>query len=336
MPRHSGATSAFTLIELLVVIAIIAILAAMLLPVLNNAKAKAQAIQCLNQYKQLQLCYEMYFEDNNNSLPLNFVNNPPQNWVAGHAQGDVNTVNIRNAVIFPYNQQVKIYACPANNYLFQVGADPSVPGPYISDSGHILSVGTQIPQTRTCSIEYSMGGNGASSATGPWTEGPRDNAPAAWPSYSKANQVPSPSQKLVFCEESEYTLDDGEFGNFPLFGGTVVATYFWNMPCNRHSHGSNWSFLDGHCEYHKWRGPIVNQPQYQPLSGSSGTGADVSSVASDPDLDLSLIFFPFTAWLFPGGYGYWGPAAATRGQSSELSTVGIPGSGMGVPPVPAP
>ncbi|HET6454958.1 MAG TPA: prepilin-type N-terminal cleavage/methylation domain-containing protein [Armatimonadota bacterium] len=63
----------FTLIELLVVITIIAVLAAILFPVFLMARAKARAVNCMNNLKQLTGFFAMYMSDWGGTFPTTAI-----------------------------------------------------------------------------------------------------------------------------------------------------------------------------------------------------------------------------------------------------------------------
>jgi prepilin-type N-terminal cleavage/methylation domain-containing protein/prepilin-type processing-associated H-X9-DG protein len=277
---------AFTLIELLVVIAIIAILAALLLPALAAAKEKAQGIQCVSNMKQMQLCWEMYCDDNHGEISPNgypatpFSGRGTNSWITGNAQVDTTPQNIAAGLLYQYNKSAKIYACPANQRQITVGPQDVTYWLSHGQPGVVAGTTTE-PQTRNCSIVIDCGGfsaNNPDSNPGGLVNISYAGGTAKFYSLAKVSQIkdPPPAQKIVFVDENEIGVDDGDFAIYPRGSGTIA---WWNLPGCRHDNGCTFSFADGHAELWHWHGSATvkyrKSPQGAPANGSAADESDL-------------------------------------------------------------
>jgi prepilin-type N-terminal cleavage/methylation domain-containing protein/prepilin-type processing-associated H-X9-DG protein len=99
---------AFTLIELLVVIAIIAILAAILFPVFAQARESARKTVCLSNVKQFNLACQMYTQDYDEMIPIQFGAAPGANT----DEAPNGTFGSWIDLVMPYIKNLPIVICP--------------------------------------------------------------------------------------------------------------------------------------------------------------------------------------------------------------------------------
>ncbi len=262
----SGWRRAFTLIELLVVIAIIAILAALLLPALASAKARAIKTSCLDNLKQLELAYNMYADDYRDLLPPNQKSDESlDNWIAGlmtQLPDAINSADLTNALIYPYCKSMGIYKCPAD----------TKPNPV----SHVLDI-------RSYSVNTYMNGyDVGSDHSDDWPVG-------VFVVQTKLSLItsPAPAKRMVFVDESEITIDDGNFSVVPSALGTRFApvNVWWNVPSARHANACGFSYADGHAADITWLGTRLKT-----WEANGAIGNQDATVLSGSDLlDLRVV-----------------------------------------------
>lgn len=130
--------TAFTLIELLIVIGILAILAAIMFPVLSQAREAGRRTQCQTNVRQIAVAFHQYLQDYDGVYP-----------------------NMKTAyfgwpnLIYPYTKDTAVFRCPDQLQEWALPTDDGGIGlagavdwtNYMIDS-HRISIGTGDPQER--------------------------------------------------------------------------------------------------------------------------------------------------------------------------------------------
>lgn len=207
-------------------IATIGTLAAMLLPVLAKAKAKAQQANCVSNLRQLGLAWQSYHMENSGLLVESYPVNNPDVWVKGDMKNPVEAGDkrlIEAGKLYSHHGNAAVYRCP-------------------TDKGTLVD-GKRLNTVRSYSMNSFMGGRTPGLVI-PVT------ASKYVPFFTKDSDlnVGRPSELFVLIDEDERSINDGFFVTDPAarvwFDFPTIAPY-------RHRYSYVLNFADGHSE--AWR-----------------------------------------------------------------------------------
>lgn len=238
--------NAFTIIELVMVVTLVGFFALLLVPARAHLRPNSQALQCLDNLRQMARAWKMYTDDNNGRIVSAYPNfgGFQGTWCAGMATtgggggsyiyGGADPAGIKSGLLWPYTRSLSLYRCPTDH---RIASDPGVPAQFQGK-----------PILRSYSMNSFLDGTSFGASVTWVVTNPNGAQDPNHPVYQKESEIKLPGQTFVLVDEDQESINDGML--FVDVGGTAR---FLDLPSRAHRFGYGICFADGRAEIDQFK-----------------------------------------------------------------------------------